>query len=73
MVSYKLSEEDDLFDFFKTLFERIRRTLRQKHIEPCQLNNYRITDQDTVRGHITCDREESERRPLLVIDGKEIT
>jgi len=66
------AEEDDLFDLFKTLFERIRRTLRKKHIQPCQIKKYRITDQDTTRGYITGNREGDRERPLLVIDGKEI-
>jgi len=64
--------DDDLFDLFKVLFERMRRALRKKHIQPCQINKYRITDQDTARGYIMGNREGDRGRPLLVIDGKEI-
>ena len=64
--------EDDLFDVFKILFEKIKRALTQKHIEPCHLIDYKITSQDTVRGYITCNNEGDRERPLLVIDGKEI-
>jgi hypothetical protein len=45
--------DDDLFDLFKILFEKIRRALSQKHIEPCHINQYRMTHPDTVR-----DRQE---------------
>ena len=64
--------DDDLFDVFKILFERIRRALSQKHIEPCDLIDNRITNQDTVRAYITCNSEGDRERPMLVIDGKEI-
>jgi len=64
--------EEDLFDLFKVLFERIRRTLSRKHIEPCDITQYRITQQDTVRGYISSNCNEIDDNPLLVIDGKEI-
>jgi len=64
--------DDDLFNLFKVLFERIRRALSQKHIEASDLTQYRITDQDIVRGYITCSSEGDREHPLIVIDGKEI-
>ena len=64
--------DEDLFDLFKILFERIRRALQQKHIEPGDLTLYRITQKDTVRGYITSDMNADTKKPLLVIDGKEI-
>jgi len=64
--------DDDLFDLFKVLFERMRRALSQKHIEPCDLTPYRITDQDIVRGYISSGNEGDIGIPMVVIDGKEI-
>jgi len=64
--------EEDLFDLFKVLFERIRRALSKKHIEPCDITRHRITQQDTVRGYITSNCNAIDDNPLLVIDGKEI-
>ena len=65
-------EEEDLFDLFKTLFERIRRALSKKHIEPADLTKYIMTSQDTARGYITSGNDGPNENPLLVIDGKEI-
>ena len=64
--------DDDLFDLFKVLFERMRRALSQKHIEASDLTKYRITDQDIVRGYITSGSEGSVGGAMVVIDGKEI-
>jgi hypothetical protein len=65
--------EDDLFDLFTKLVERIRRQLKQKHIESGDLSRYRITDKDIVRGHITWDDDTVGEVPCLVIDGKELS
>ena len=64
--------DEDLFDLFKALFERIKRALSKKHIEPDDFTPYRITQHDTVRGYITSDIDAVNDDPLLVIDGKEI-
>ncbi len=64
--------EQDLFVTFQTLFERIRRELRRRHIEP-EGSGYRITHDDVVRGQFTDDPDSFERMPLLIIDGKPIT
>ena len=64
--------EQDLFVTFQILFERIRRELGRRHIEP-EGDGYRITEGDVVRGQITDDRNSFERMPLLIIDGKPIT
>jgi hypothetical protein len=64
--------EQDLFISFQRLFERIRRELGRKHIEP-EGDGYRITEDDVVRGQITDDPDSFEQMPLLIIDGKPIT
>ncbi len=64
--------EQDLFVTFQTLFERIRRELGRRHIEP-EGSGYRITQDDVVRGQITDDPDSVEQMPLLIIDGKPIT
>jgi hypothetical protein len=64
--------EQDLFVTFQTLFERMRRELGRRHIEP-EGSGYRITEGDVVRGQITDDPESLEQMPLLIIDGKPIT
>jgi hypothetical protein len=64
--------EQDLFVTFQTLFERIRRELGRRHIEP-DGDGYRITQDDVVRGQITDDPDTFEQTPLLIIDGKSIT
>ncbi|MBW2246715.1 MAG: hypothetical protein JRF62_05870 [Deltaproteobacteria bacterium] len=65
--------EDDLFDLFTKLVERMRRELKQKHIESGDLTRYSITDEDIVRGHITWDDDTDGEVPCLVIDGKELS
>jgi len=65
--------EDELFGLFEKLVKRIRRELERRHIEPCDLNRYSITDENIVRGHITWDEGTSGEVPCLVIDGKELS
>ncbi len=67
--------EEDLFDLFKRLFERIKRALNRKHIEPDDITGYRITQEYTVRGYIdsAIDAPDFVTEPMLVIDGKEIS
>lgn len=67
--------EEDMFGLFKRLFERIKRSMNRKHIEPDDITGYRITMQDTVRGYITSDIDADDFaiHPVLVIDGKEIS
>ena len=64
--------EQDLFITFQQLFERIRRELGRRHIEP-DGDGYQITREDVVRGRITDDTDSYESLPLLIIDGKSIT
>ena len=64
--------EQDLFATFRGLFERIRRELGRKHIEP-EGDGYQITDAGVVCGQITSDPDALDRMPLLVIDGKPVT
>ena len=65
--------EDDLFHLFGKLVERMRRELQRRHIEAGYLNRYNITDNHTVRGHITWDDDTDGELPCLVIDGKEVS
>jgi hypothetical protein len=68
--------EKELFELFGKLFERIRQTLNRKHIYwSATTQKWQITDDDLVRGKIDCDLDspDYERRPLIVIDGKEIS
>jgi hypothetical protein len=64
--------EQDLFVTFRGLFERIRRELARRHIEP-EGGGYQITDDGVVRGRITSDPDALDRLPLLVVDGKPVT
>ena len=64
--------EQDLFVTFQTLFERIRRELGRRHIEPDGAG-YRITQDGVVRGQLNDDPDSFEQMPLLIIDGKPIT
>lgn len=67
--------EDELFALFGKLFEQMRRALSKKHIYKDETTrSWQITNDDVVRGQIDCDLDSSdERRPLLVIDGKDIS
>jgi len=64
--------EQDMFITFQKLFERIRRALGRRHIEP-EGDGYRITTDDVVRGQITDDPDSLTQMPRLVIDGKTIS
>jgi hypothetical protein len=64
--------EQDLFVTFQTLFERMRRELGRRHIEP-EGSGYQITEGNVVRGQITDDRDSLEQMPLLIVDGKPVT
>lgn len=65
--------EDDLFGLFTKLVERIRRELKQKHIEPGDLTRYIISDENIVRGRITWDDDAYGQIPCLVIDSKALS
>jgi hypothetical protein len=68
--------EEELFELFGKLFERIRRALNRKHIYWSETTrNWQIADGDLVRGKIDCDLDspDYERLPLIVIDGKKIS
>jgi ribosomal protein S27AE len=64
--------EQDLFVTFRELFERIRRELGRKHIEP-ERDGHQITDAGVVRGQITSDLDGFDSMPLLIVDGKPVT
>jgi len=65
--------KEDLFGLFARLVERIRCALSRRHIEENDLTRYSITDENTVRGHITWDDDTGGEIPCLVIDGKELS
>jgi hypothetical protein len=65
--------EDDLFDLFAKLVDRLHRELERKHIEPSDLTRYKITNEDIVRGHITWDDETDGLVPCIIIDGTELS
>ena len=77
---YEFSVIDDIgvepFELVGRLIGRIHRALNRKHIYWDETTgNWQVTDDDIVRGKIDSDRDgpDYERRPLLVIDGKEIS
>lgn len=77
---YEFSVIDDIgvepFELVGRLIGRIHRALNRKHIYWNETTgNWQVTDDDIVRGKIDSDRDgpDCERRPLLVIDGKEIS
>jgi len=65
--------EEDLFQLFAELVDRLKRELARKHIQPDNLLPYQITDQNTVRGRITWNDETDRETPCLVIDGKALS
>jgi hypothetical protein len=68
--------EEELFELFGKLFERMRKALNRKHIYWDEATrNWQITAGDLVRGKIDCDLDspDYERLPLIIIDGKEIS
>lgn len=64
--------EDDLFGLLGRMVEKIRRTLSVKYLTEDPRHGLQITDQ-LVQGYIESDPSFDERKPLLVIDGKEVT
>ncbi len=64
--------EDDLLVLFGQLVQKIRRGLSTKHIVDSQ-HGLRIADHRVVRGNIEWDEAHDGRRPLLIIDGREVT
>jgi len=63
--------DGDVLAIFGQLFERIRNSLAQKHIEKTSYG-LSITDNDVVRGRIEWDDDTDGKIPLLIIDGKPI-
>ena len=65
--------EDDLLLLYQYLYEKMKRGLSIKHIQPDELTRYSITVPGIVRGHITSDPDGENDMPVVVIDGKEIS
>ena len=75
--SYIGSIDEEVFNLFAKLVERMLRGLHKKHIEWSHVtNSWQITRDDVVRAKITSDLESDSDYggypPLIVIDGKEI-
>ena len=69
--------DEEIFNLFAKLVERILMGLHRKHIEWSDITkSWQITEDDIVLGTITCDLESDDdygHPPLIVIDGKEIS
>jgi hypothetical protein len=63
--------DDEPLSLLGSLIERMRRSLSVKHLERSE-HGLQIADQ-TVCGRIEWDQSEGGRRPLLVIDGKDVS
>jgi hypothetical protein len=63
--------EEDTLDLFRRLFDRMQRSLSQRHLRVDEHGIY-IDKPDVVRARIECDLENPDGMPLLVVDGKEI-
>ncbi|BBO86793.1 hypothetical protein DSCO28_73590 (plasmid) [Desulfosarcina ovata subsp. sediminis] len=74
--SYIGDIDEEIFNLFGKLVERMLSGLHQKHIEWSDTtNSWQITKDDIVRAKIDSDLESDEyygHSPLIVIDGKEI-
>ena len=65
--------EDDIFALLARLIERMRRALAVRHLKD-EGDGFGLGIADfLVRGRISCDTEEDERVPRLVIDGREVS
>ena len=67
--------EDDILSLYQSLYEKMKRGLEQKHIEPNELTSwpeYSSSRNDIVRGHITSDIDDG-CTPVVIIDGHEIS
>jgi len=68
--------EEDLFELFTKLYERMKRALCKKHISwSDETNSWVISEEDIVRGQISCEEDsfDFDRTPRVIIDGKEIS
>lgn len=74
--SYIGDIDEEIYNLFAKLVERILIGLHRRHIEWSDITKrWQITEDNVVRGTITCDLESDEygeQPPLIVIDGKEI-
>lgn len=67
--------QEEPLELFGRLLEKMRRALSMRHLRETELGFLGIGDEGVVRATISCDLENdsSERVPLLVVDGREIT
>lgn len=69
--------DEEVFNLFAKLVERMLRGLHKQHIEwDDTTNSWQITEEDVVRAQISCDLESDDagyrHLPLVIIDGKEM-
>jgi len=65
--------EEDLFALLGRMVSKIRKALSVKHvIDRGDGHGLQIAD-TTVRGRIDCDLSEAESKPMVVVDGQEIS
>lgn len=64
--------EDDLMALLGKLIEKMRRALALRHIEDGP-HGLQITDAGVVRARISCDVDEPEGTPRVIIDGQDIS
>ncbi len=67
--------KDDILSLYQSLYEKMKRGLEQKHIEPnnlIQWSEFSITDPGIVRGHITSAIDDAST-PMVIIDGHEVS
>ena len=68
--------DEDLFELFTKLYEKMKRVLCKKHISwSKETDSWVISEEDIVRGQITCEYDSSDfdRTPMVIIDGKDIS
>jgi hypothetical protein len=67
--------EGEPLELFGRLLEKMRRELARRHLERSAEFGIGITEDQVVRARVSCDlyREDGDRLPLLVIDGREIS
>ena len=77
-AGYKFQIIDDTktdpLERYKILYEKMKRGLGIKHIQPDDITKYSITDPGIVRGRITSDPDDvNDDMPMVVIDGKKVS
>ncbi len=74
MANFCAGPDREPLVLFKELYERMRRALSQKHLDNDDYGPH-ISNEGIARGRIDTDLDDpyGDRKPLMVIDGKEIS